>query len=683
MAPATCLGGSSGRYGFAVSMSCRYLFRYENLSMPVWQCLLIRFPARILAPAGFFAACLVLAAGVASAQSRPALADLSLEQLAQMKVISVSKSAKSVSSSAASIFVLTERDIHRSAVTTLPEALRLAPNLQVARIDARDYAITARGFNNRLSNKLLVLVDGRSVYSPLFSGVFWDTQDVMLEDLDRIEVVSGPGGTLWGANAVNGVVNIVTQSAAHTQGTLVSLGAGANERQLAARYGGELADDGYYRVYAKHARHDDTRHADGSSSFSGWQRSQTGFRSDWEDDSGALTLQGDAYTGELREARTGDKEITGANLMATVSRVVSPHSQISVKAYVDHTERDEPLRFQQYLTVFDLELQQGWSAGQRHNFVWGGGYRHVIDRINNAGAFAILPERQTVHWQNVFLQDEIRLFDNIRLTLGGKLEYNPYTQWEALPSAQVAWAPEAHKLLWGSLSRAVRSPARFDRDFYVPAVPEVIDGVPQYNHAGGADFRSEVANVVEVGYRGQYSAKVSYSVTAFHSHYERLRTLEPNPAGSGTVFANRATADAYGIEMWSSWQGSDNWRMHAGLVLQEFDFDLDPGSRDQSSETSLVVGDPEHYWQLRSSYDVSDNLRFDATVRQVAELRLESARVPAYTELDASIAWRIKPHMELSLVGKNLLGDVHIEYGHPAQASQFDRSVYGKLVWGL
>ena len=443
---------------------------------------------------------MVLAVSV-SATMPKALADLSLEELATLPVISVSKTAKPVSSAPASIFVITERAIRRSGATTLPEALHIAPNLQVARVNAASYAISARGFNGPFSNKLLAMVDGRTIYTPLFSGIFWDAQDVMLEDLDRIEVVSGPGGTMWGANAVNGVINVVSRSAVETQGALLSIGGSSIEQHGAARYGGSLGGQGYYRVYVKHGQHDDSKTADGVTLPSGWERSQTGFCADWSNSAAKFTLQGDAYHGHVRNTHPEDIELSGANVLGRAAWALSSRSTVRVQAYFDHTQRHQPTEFAQHLNAFDLELQHEWIASDKHKIVWGGGYRHLTDDVDNDLAFAFLPEELTMQWRNIFLQDEITLSEDVKLTLGSKWEDNPFTRWETMPSAQLAWEPDSTKLVWASIARAVRAPSRIDRDVHAPGNPPVIGGIPLYFISGGPDFVAEVANVFEIGYR--------------------------------------------------------------------------------------------------------------------------------------------------------------------------------------
>jgi len=614
----------------------------------------------------------------ASAQQ---LADLSLEQLAALPVISVTKSEKPVSEAAASVFIITERDVRNAGSASLPEALRLAPNLQVARVDARNYAVTARGFNNPFENKLQVMIDGRTVYSPLFSGVYWDAQDLVLEDLNRIEVVSGAGGTLWGANAVNGVVNIVTRSAAETQGALISTSGSEHENYSALRYGGGLGGDGYYRVYAKHSQHDDTFSESGLDTDTGWERSQMGFRMDWGGGNDAMTFQGDAYTGRLHQANTDSIVISGANLLGRGSWQLEGGSRVLIQTYVDHTERDQPLAFSQHLTTFDLDVQQDMALGERHKLVWGLGYRYADDNIHSYPLFAFLPENLHMIWRNLFVQDEIALTPDVNFTLGTKWEDNPYTGDETMPGAQLSWAPDQTKLLWTSASRAVRSPSRIDRDFYAPTNPPVINGVPQYGVAGGPDFVSEIADVYELGYRSQPVPTVSWSATLFYSRYDRLRTLELNTKGPGLVFKNMAEAHTRGLELWGSWQVTVPWRLHAGLVAQDLDVRRKPGSLDLTNTTGLANGDPDYYWLLRSSYEFSSRLGLHASLRHVEAL--ENTKVPAYEELDLHLSWTPAPGWTLSLIGQNLLAGDHAEFGPVGGRSVYERSLFGKVVWSL
>jgi iron complex outermembrane receptor protein len=606
---------------------------------------------------------------------------LSLEELANISITSVSKRAEQLAEAPASIFVISGDEIRRSGYTTLPEALRLAPNLQVARVDARNYAITARGFNNPFANKLLVLIDGRTVYSPLFSGVFWDAQDVVLEDVNRIEVISGPGATLWGANAVNGVINIITKSAAATQGTLLAAGGSNKEKQGVVRYGGTLTNGGHYRVYGKYAAIGDLDNASGAAVPTGWHRKQTGFRTDWRDTSHTYTMQGDAYAGALHQFGTTDIDISGANLTGRLTSRLDGGSELSVQAYWDYTERNQPNAFQESLHTLDVQAQQSLNFADTHNVVWGGGYRFALDHVRNDRVFAFLPGSKNLHWANIFIQDEIALLKNLHLTAGLKLENNHYTGTEFLPTLRLAWKPADRQLIWASASRAVRTPSRIDRDFFSPSQPAIVNGVPQFAIAGGPDFESEVANVLEMGYRSQPSSRLSYSATAFVSRYDRLRTLEPNSSGPGAAFLNQAKGNNRGVELWGNWQATPAWRLSAGLVAQRVRTELDPGSRDTTGMTGLAPGDPSHHWMLRSAYDVTNGQEFDVTLRHSSDLSRPS--VPAYTTMDVRYGWKIQRNIELSLVGQNLLDRTHAEFGAGPGASVFERSVFVKLLWRL
>ncbi|CAH0233783.1 Colicin I receptor [Massilia sp. Bi118] len=609
------------------------------------------------------------------------IADLSLEELANVQVTSVSKRPESLSNAASSIFVISGTDIHRSGVTTLPEALRLAPNLEVARVDARNYSVTSRGFSSPFENKLLVLIDGRTVYSPLFSGVYWDVQDVVLEDVDRIEVISGPGATMWGANAVNGVINIITKSAAATQGTLLSATWGKDERNGAVRYGGALGKGGNYRVYAKYADNDDLRNENGGTVLTGWHRQQAGFRTDWGNETRNLTVQGDVVDGKLHQAGTADIQVSGANLLGRLNQTFAGGSTATLQMYWDHTERDQPLAFVEHLDTLDLQLQHAVDLGDSNRLVWGGGYRWGHDRVQNGPAFGFLPGTMNLHWANLFAQDEFALRENLRLTAGLKFEDNNYTGVEVLPTLRLAWNPKPSTLVWGSLSRSVRAPSRIDRDLYSPTVPAVVNGVPQYGIAGGPDFESEVANVFELGYRAQPMATLSYSATAFFGRYDKLRTLEPNPNGTGSVFRNFAHGDTRGIEAWATWQATKNWRLMGGGVVQRVDTAANPGSRDSTGATGLATSDPSHYWMLRSSHDLAEGQELDFTLRYVGAL--EKPVVPSYTALDLRYGWRIRKGLELSLIGRNLLDPKHAEAGAAGGRHAYERAALLKLVWTL
>jgi iron complex outermembrane receptor protein len=600
------------------------------------------------------------------------LADLSLEELANIEVTSVSRRPEPVSGAAASIFVITNGDLRRSGARTLPEALRLAPNLQVARVGAASYAISARGFNNAIGNKLLVLIDGRTVYTPLFSGVFWDMQDVMLEDVDRIEVISGPGATLWGANAVNGVINVITRTAEDTQGALLALGGGDEDTAGAARFGGALGGGGHYRLYGKGREVEDAVREDGASARDGRQQGQVGFRADWIRAGRQVTLQGDAYRGEGEDRPVaGPIEVAGVNLLARWSQPLASGSALRVKAYFDRAERRDRVGFQGDVDTFDVELQHAIHRG-RHEILWGAGYRHAEDDVPESIPFPFViafdPPRRGLDWQHAFVQDGFRLGPALQLTGGLKLERNVYTGWEYLPSVRLAWKPEENALLWGAVSRAVRAPARLDRDFTLTLPP----GLTVIG--GGPDFVSEIANIAEVGYRAQPSSLLSYSITAFHHDYERLRSGQPPPA----FIENRISGPVYGVEGWAVLEPVRRLRLAGGFTALRKKLRVEAGSPDPTGPSALG-NDPERQWSLRSSLDLPGRHEVDGTVRHVGSL--PEPAVPGYTVVDLRWGWRPVPRLEVSLAVRNLFAREHPEVGASPGRSEVGRDAFVGVVW--
>ena len=607
------------------------------------------------------------------------LASMSLEELANTRITSVSRRAESLADAPASIYVISADSIRRSGAETLPEALRLAPNLQVARADGRNYAITARGLNNTLENKLLVQIDGRSVYSPLFSGVFWDAQDLDFDDIERIEVISGPGSTMWGANAVNAVINIITKSAAQTQGQQFAVSTDLSQQAVSARHGGSLGAGGQYRVYARSSSDDDPRRADGTLVRSGWRRVPAGFRSDWGSAADGVTFQGDAYRASVRQARFGDIALEGANVLARLSRPLANGSSLSLQGYWDYTGRDWPGTIVEHINTADVQAQHAIELGESHRIVWGGGYRLAADRVQGVPLLAFKPAALDMHWANLFAQDQVALGERLQLTAGLKLEDNNYTGLELLPTLRLGWKWGQDSLLWTALSRSVRAPSRVDRDLYSPANPPLVGGVPQYGLSGGDQFVSEVAKVLELGYRANPTPSVSYSATAFLSRYGKLRTVEPNPNGTGLVLANKARGEVRGIEMWGNWQAAKAWRMSAGVVVQHVDVDLLAGSRDTS--TAKVMADPRNYWNLRSAFELSPDQQLDLMLRHVG--KLGQPAVPAYTTLDIRYGWHLYPGLELSLLARNLFDRRHAEFSAAPLRSEYERSLQIKLLWRL
>ncbi len=608
------------------------------------------------------------------------LSSLSIEELSNIKITSVSRQAERLSDAPASIYVITGEDIRRSGALTLAEALRLAPNLQVARVNTGAYAISARGFNNGIGNKLLVLFDGRTVYTPLFSTVNWDSQHVMLADIERIEVISGPGATLWGANAVNGVINVITRTAQNTQGSLLSAGAGHTEGAATARHGGSFGETGYYRLYADRVNRDNSVRVNGTRVVDGWQNTQVGFRADWGNKQRGFTVQGDAYRAVADPAQLGSPELSGANLLARWTEQLSNGSNLELQTYYDVTQRDDPLTYRDQANTFDIQFQHALPLGSSQKLLWGGGYRtaqgSTQTHFNSITLLTqvFMPGDRTLKWGNLFVQDEIALSSTVSVTLGLKAESNDYTGVEYLPSARFAWKPANDQLLWGALSRAVRAPARLDRDYYIylalpnrPVMPVI---------QGGPDFQSEIANVAELGYRAQPSATLSYSVTAFYSEYDKLRSGQPPPA----VVQNMMAGTTHGVEAWASYQPTPDWRVSLGATGLRKNLWVKPGSRDPTGPKAQG-NDPEHTWQVRSSWNLSSRQQLDLTLRHVSSL--PNPIVPAYTALDARFSWQPRADLDLALSVQNLFDTGHVEFGEPATRSEFRRNAFLKLTWRL
>lgn len=608
------------------------------------QCLKPRGGAR---PAmGALAVLCMLASAGAMANTATNLADLSLEQLGDIEVTSVSKREQRLGDAPASVYVITKEAIHRAGVNTLAEALRLAPNLHVARINASQYAISARGFNSATANKLLVLVDGRSVYTPLYSGVFWETQDVPLGDVERIEVVSGPGGTLWGANAVNGVINVITTAASASVGTLAQAAGGNLSQALSLRQGWRYGEGGALRVYAKYNKRRDSERASGIDAGDGFEKLQLGFRSDADAAGGALTLQGDAYKESINQAAAADQRHHGANLLARWSRMLDDGATLNLQGYVDRSWRDIPGSYTESLRILDVDLQYLLPAGEGSQWIFGGGHRQASDDVGNYGRLTFLPPSRSLHWTNAFAQYERSLSAATTATLGTRVEHNSYSGTEWMPSARLAWKPSPGLLLWGAASRAVRTPSRVDVELFAPAQPP-------YQLAGGPNFRSEIAKTLELGLRGQPSEQLSYSLTLFGSRYTSLRNYR-RLSDRSFVLINGATANVYGVEAGGRYLVRRGWTMQAGLTWMHEGFS-------GANIASIAPGnDPRYQLRLQSSWSLAEGVDLDVTLRRVAALRFTN--VPGYNEADARLGWRHSDRLEFALSGRNLLHAQHREF---------------------
>jgi iron complex outermembrane receptor protein len=597
------------------------------------------------------------------------LADLSLEQLSEVVVSSVSRREERLDRSAASVYVISGEDIRRSGATTLAEALRLAPQLHVARADANQYAISARGFNNVLANKMLVLIDGRTLYTPLFSGVFWQDQDTMLEDIDRIEVVSGPSAALWGTNAVNGLIHIITRKASRTQGAAAFMHLGNHQHVVSVRFGDTIGERTHYRVYAKAYHRNDTEKITGESVNDASSGVQAGWRADWEEGLSSLTLQGDVYRVE-----TGDqgavRRTEGANLLGRWRQAVGSGARLTLRGYVEHTDLRTPA-FKENLDTLDLLAQYDFPTSPRNRVVIGAGHRVARDDTSNGPTLGFLPAKRTMRWSRLFAQDQFDVDEHLSLGLAASVEHNPYTGTEVLPSARLSWTPVLGRTAWAAASRAVRAPSRIDRDFFLPAQPP-------FQLAGGPQFESEVARVLEIGYRAQPSVALSYSVTLFHHDFRRLRSIFVTP--TGLQFGNDLRGTTQGVEASMSWRVNERWRLVAGGTTLKKRIELEPGGSDLGGEASLG-NDPSYWWSLRSTVDLTPRWIWDVTMRRSG--RLPSPHVPAYTEVDMRLAWSVTPEHELALVLRNLSDAHHAEWGPASNRVEFGRGVALQFRWRL
>jgi iron complex outermembrane receptor protein len=622
-----------------------------------------------------------------------ALKQLSLEELMDLDVTSVAKKPEPYREAPAAIQVVTGDDIRRSGASSLPEALRLADNVNVAQKNSHDWAISARGFNTDLGNKLLVLMDGRTVYTPLYSGVFWDVQDYLFEDIDRIEVISGPGGTLWGANAVNGVINITTKSAKETQGVYVEGGGGSELRDFGGvRYGGTLASNVFFRVYGKYFDRGSEVFGNGSGASDSWRKGQGGFRLDAEPSPvNALTLQGDFYRGDENSV-DGKSHVAGGNVLGRWSHTFSDDSDMSVQLYYDRTHLSVPKSavfaapagtLTDDLDTYDLDFQHHFLLGERNRLVWGLGYRFTHDDVGNSPTVGFLPARLDRNLFNGFVQDEIMLLKNLHLTLGTKIEHNDYTGFELEPSGRLQLNLTQKQMLWAAVSRAVRTPSRIDRDLIqLTGLAAPFDKI--FN--GGPDFVSETVIAYELGYRAQLGQKVSASISTFYNNYDNVRSFTPDPTFLfPLVTHNNLEGETYGFELTATYQALDWWRLHAGYNLLKEHLRIKSGQVDFSNGLNETA-DPQQQFSLRSSMDLPQNLEFDASLRWVDTLNNNNGptpgTVPSYFELDVRIGWHPTRDLELSIVGQSLLHKHHPEYGFPSPArEEIQRGVYGKMTW--
>jgi iron complex outermembrane recepter protein len=608
------------------------------------------------------------------------LKKLSLEDLVDAQITSAARRPEFLSRASSAIDVVTGEDIRRSGVTNLPDALRLAIGMQVAQVDGHSWAISTRGFNISAANKVQVLMDGRNLYTPLFSGVFWDVQHTFLPDVEQIEVIRGPGATLWGANAVNGVINIRTKSAEETQGTLIYGGAGNEETGMGGvRYGGKIGRDTFYRVYVMHQSRDSLSLEGGGDARDDTRITQGGFRIDSHvtaDDT--VTFQGDAYGGRFGQLTGADIEVDGQNLIARWTRVLAKDSSLTLQSYFDRTHRLIPTVFEENRSTFDLELQHSFRSGQ-HDIVYGANYRLSHDDIGNLGpALAFLPDEKTAHLISAYAQDEWHLVpEKFSITGGSKFEYNSFSGFEIQPTGRFTWLPGSGQTVWGAISRAVRTPTRIDQDLVAPnpstgAAPVL---------AANPDFDSEVLIAYELGYRIKPANNVSFDFCAFYNDYDNIRSVEPQgPTGRPILLENKLTAKSFGGSAGVKWRIADWWRVDGSASFLQIDFDRKPGSADPNPGRS-EGNDPTWRLLAHSAVDLPGNVQFDSYLRYVGDL--PGPATPSYLQLDMRLAWSPTKNFEIALVGRNLLDEKHPEFRGTTITREVGRSVYGTFRWSF
>ncbi len=616
-----------------------------------------------------------------------------------VEVTTVSRQQSTVGRSPAAVFVVSEEMIRRSGARTIPEVLRMVPGLHVANIDGNKWSISSRGNAGRFANKLLVQIDGRTVYTPLFGGVFWDVQDLLLDDIKRIEVIRGPGATIWGANAVNGVINVITKSASETHGVYVNAGGGSTQQAFTgARVGGRTEQGVDWRVSGKWYQRDkffdpDARAEDGS------QQGRVGFRTDWKTDSNdQVTFQGDWYKGTNNHShdspifgfKRSTEEVAGGNVLGRWSRLLSDDSDVSLQFYYDRTDRITQ-GFDQDTNTIDLDFQHRFSPLKHHKVIWGLKYRTIWDRLKNnlnPALISVSPERRTLDRYSAFVQDELSLVDDeLYLTLGAKISHNTYTKFEVQPSIRMLWLPNETSALWAAASRAVRTPTRISEDLVLlgPALPSppFPPNTPT-RVLGNRDVVSEELIAYEIGYRKQVSRQFSWDAAAFYNVYDDLlaaRNVVPAVGLPFIEFFSGNMADTYGIELSSELQMNSRWKLRSWYSYLKMNAKYDPASNQLTA--GIEGSTPINQAYLMSSWDVGRSVEVDLIARYVDVIRFQ--QIPGYLTMDLRCAWRPSRHFELSVVGQNLLDSYHPEYagsGFTGEiATEVPRGVYGMMTY--
>jgi iron complex outermembrane receptor protein len=642
-------------------------------------------------------------------QKSPDLTERSIEDLMNIEVTSVSKKEEKLARTAAAIFVITAEDIRRSGANSIPALLRMVPGLDVAQINASTWAISSRGFNDQIANKLLVLIDGRTVYSPLFNGVYWDVQEVPLEDIERIEVIRGPGAAIWGANAVSGVVNIISKKASDTQGLLITGGGGTHDEAFGtAQYGGKLGPTTNYRADSTNFNGNHLANLSGQNGEDSWDVIRGGFRADSKfGTKNSLTVQGDGYSGSegeivtavtslmLPQPQTSNlrMDIGGWDLLARWDRTVSTTSQTTLQVYFDRTSRGD-VTYGEGRSTFDIDFHDHIAWGNRQDFVWGLGFRDTSDNIRGSFRLMFNPSAETQLLFSSFVQDEIAMVPRkLYLTLGARLEHNHFTGFDVQPSASIAWLANDRNTFWASLSKAVGTPSREIDVRFNNAVFPGPGGVPVLESIFGMEQKNEDVLATELGYRAQISDQLSLDLTGFYDSYSNIISndvgatyVEFNPAPVHLVLpiflGNQLYGEGHGAEIALNWKPASRWSLSPGFSYLQLHIHKTALSTDISSIATVEGSSPREQAQLRSHVELASRWGWDTSVYFVG--RLPALQIPSYTRLDTSLTWRARDGLSFSLVGQNLLQDHHVEFNGPdqtVQSSLVKRSAYAKIVW--
>ena len=637
------------------------------------------------------------------------LKQLSLEQLGNLEVTTKSKTPEQVWKTAAAIYVITQDDIRRSGAASIPEALRLAPGVEVARISGDEWSIGIRGFGSRLARSVLVLIDGRSVYNTLEAGTYWEVQDTVMQDIDRIEIIRGPGGTIWGPNAVDGVINIITKNSKDTQGTLVTAGGGDEEQGMSSiRYGGSNLDGLSYRVYGKEFNRNSEYHSDGNN-YDRWKAIQGGFRMDWaKSQRDTFTLQGDIYderTGEYVQLInysapyvqnvTGYADLSGGNILGRWTRTFSQGKDIQLQVYYDKTNRVE-LNFGDLRNTFDIDYLQRAYLGPRNHLSWGLGARasHGHELAPTTGLY-FLPDSRTDQLYTAFIQDDISLVpDRLTLEVGTKLLHTNYTGVEPEPSARLLWTPSSTQTLWLAATRAVRTPSDVEEDFYLTGyIGTAPNGQPYFaRFNANPNFQSEILDGYELGYRRLAGKNVYFDFAGFFNDYHNLFSEdiigapfeETDPAPPHFLlpadFGNGLEGTTTGLEIAPEWKITSFWRLHGSYSFLHMSIRPGPDSLDVGTSPIVNGSSPQHQVLAQSSFDLPKQTAFDIDFRYVSAL--PGISIPAYTTANTRIARTFGHHLELSFVGQNLFQPHHVEFeADNGPDVAIKRSFYGALVW--